>query len=146
MVSSHGIEIFRLSFEQQLGKKLGVVPILSYFILFSYIQHDSTIHFCGIILSHSEMNGRSCRVQTYRCLSPPKIEDAHLNTLFFRPRKTWKSLKTFPSSVRICWLDPAASTVLLCTGTRTLQPFDFRRRNPKLPRFDLVSWLVLAIT
>lgn len=53
-------------------------------------------------------------------------------------QKTWKSLKTFPSSVRICWLDPAASTVLLCTGTRTLQPFDFRRRNPKLPRFDLV--------
>eukprot|EP00913_Durusdinium_trenchii_P000874 g813.t1 len=53
-------------------------------------------------------------------------------------QKTCKSLKTFPTAVRICWLDPTASTVLLCTGTRTLQPFDFRRRNPKLPRFDLV--------
>lgn len=54
-------------------------------------------------------------------------------------QKTCKSLKTFPTAVRICWLDPTASTVLLCTGTRTLQPFDFRRRNPKLPRFDLVA-------
>ena len=63
-----------------------------------------------------------------------------LTVLCFGQRKSSKSLKTFPASVRICWLDPSGSTVLLCTGTRTLQPFDFRRRNPKLPRFDLVSW------
>lgn len=29
------------------------------------------------------MNGRSCRVQTYRCLSPQKIEDAHLSSKHF---------------------------------------------------------------
>ena len=76
MVSSHGIEIFRLSFEQQLGMEenhqcmaMFMHPILSYFHIFNMIQPSI---FGGIILSHSEMNGRSCRVQTYRCLSPQK--------------------------------------------------------------------------
>ncbi|CAE7305258.1 DGAT2, partial [Symbiodinium necroappetens] len=49
-----------------------------------------------------------------------------------------KSQRTFPTPVRVCWLEPSAATTLVCTGARTLQPFDFRRRNAKLPRFDLV--------
>ena len=57
--------------------------------------------------------------------------------LSFEQRSS-KSTRTFPTPVRVCWLEPSAATVLVCTGARTLQPYDFRRRNAKLPRFDLV--------
>ncbi|CAE8636683.1 unnamed protein product [Polarella glacialis] len=53
-------------------------------------------------------------------------------------QRSAKSLKAFPATVRMCWLDPISATALVCTGPRTLQPFDLRARSPKLPRFDLV--------
>ena len=135
-----------------------------YFILFSYIQHDSTIHFCGIILSHSEMNGRSCRVQTYRCLSPQKIEDAHLNTFFSdqgRPGNRWRPSPLLCEFVG--WIlrpapycfalgrglfNPLTSAggilnfqdLILCLGRSWLSPEEFVGLVKNIPRMISVSY------
>lgn len=49
-----------------------------------------------------------------------------------------KSTKTLPTPARLCWVEPLTAMVLVCTGPRTLQPFDFKTKAPKLPKFDLV--------
>jgi len=52
--------------------------------------------------------------------------------------RSLKSLKSTPSPVRMCWVEPLSGMVLACTGPHTLQPFDPRAKKTVLPRFDLV--------
>merc|ERR1711967_187488 len=51
---------------------------------------------------------------------------------------TVKSVRTVPSAVRRCWVEPTAGVVLTCLGPRTLQPIDCRSKVPqKLAKFDV---------
>lgn len=56
--------------------------------------------------------------------------------LFFEQR-VFKSLKAVSSAIRMCWVEPMSGMLLVCTGPRTLQPFDLRSKTPKMPKFDL---------
>jgi hypothetical protein len=50
-----------------------------------------------------------------------------------------KSVKAFPTTVRMAWVEPLSGIVLVCSGPRTLQPFDLRAKTPqKMPKFDLI--------
>jgi len=50
----------------------------------------------------------------------------------------FKPLKAVSAAIRMCWVEPMSGMLLVCTGPRTLQPFDLRSRTPKMPKFDLV--------
>lgn len=49
-----------------------------------------------------------------------------------------KSLRAFAAGVRLSWVEPLSGMALVSTSPRTLQPFDFRAKSPKLSKFDLV--------
>merc|ERR1719443_2536278 len=65
-------------------------------------------------------------------------QGVELFRLLFETHKV-QSVKAFPVPVRRCWVEPTSGTVLICSGPRTLQPFDLRSKTPqKMPKFDLV--------
>lgn len=50
-----------------------------------------------------------------------------------------KSVKSFPASVRMCWIEPLSGMILCCLGPHTLQPFHIQSKSPqKMPKFDLI--------